>query len=181
MCGSMADIQSATAEIRREKEEETGRKYICPHPAMDINNEDVDKNSHHYKAPCSRQVGLSLSSVGLTSPPGLTSEHSTASPTSQHNPKSPSPTALTKYLNIQILNKAFEYCLWYTNNVYFRFCTSVCNICFTLIAITVTSGQSNLTLCRITAVCARFNRICQVAPICIPSSAPQLASTPYQW
>jgi len=27
MCASMADIQSATAEIRRKKEETTGRKY----------------------------------------------------------------------------------------------------------------------------------------------------------
>jgi len=36
MCGSMVNIQSPTAEIRRGKkeEEETGRKYICPHPAM---------------------------------------------------------------------------------------------------------------------------------------------------
>jgi len=33
----MVDIQSATAEIRRgkkRKKEETGRKYVCPHPAM---------------------------------------------------------------------------------------------------------------------------------------------------
>jgi len=37
MCGSMVDIQSAIADIRRgKKKRETGRKYrpICPHPAM---------------------------------------------------------------------------------------------------------------------------------------------------
>ena len=36
MCESMIDIQSATAKIRRgkKKKEETGRKYICPHPAI---------------------------------------------------------------------------------------------------------------------------------------------------
>ena len=40
MCVSMADIQCPTAEIRRgnkkrkKKEETTGWKYICPHPAM---------------------------------------------------------------------------------------------------------------------------------------------------
>jgi len=36
MCGSTVDIQSATVEIRRgkKKKEETGRKYICPNPAM---------------------------------------------------------------------------------------------------------------------------------------------------
>jgi len=35
MCGSMVDVQSPTAEIRRgKKEEETGRRYICLHPAM---------------------------------------------------------------------------------------------------------------------------------------------------
>ena len=36
MCGSMVDIQSETAEIRqrKKKKKETGRKYICPHPAM---------------------------------------------------------------------------------------------------------------------------------------------------
>jgi len=32
MCGSMVDIQSATAEIRREKKEETrNKKKQCPH------------------------------------------------------------------------------------------------------------------------------------------------------
>jgi len=42
MCGSMVDIQSPTAEIRRgKKEEERGRNYIRPHPAMQGGHKDI--------------------------------------------------------------------------------------------------------------------------------------------
>jgi len=43
----MVDIQSPTAEIRRGKKEirrkkETGRKYICPHPAMQGSHKEIE-------------------------------------------------------------------------------------------------------------------------------------------
>jgi len=35
----MVHIQSATCEITRGKKEETGRKYVCPHPTMQAGHE----------------------------------------------------------------------------------------------------------------------------------------------
>jgi len=51
MCGSMVDIQSPTAEIRqgKKKEEETGRKYICPHPRYQSGGYRPTKKASIYK------------------------------------------------------------------------------------------------------------------------------------
>ena len=55
MCGSMVDIHSATAEIRRGKEEEeriNGTKIQCPHLLLGVAMKNIIKHNGQNKVNC---------------------------------------------------------------------------------------------------------------------------------